>query len=273
MTIVADLHLHTSCSDGVLSPKEVVDIAIKKKLKAISITDHDAFDGIEVATEYADGALEIIPGVELSTEYDGGELHILGYFMNVNDKTLLSEMDRFKHAREERARKIVQKLAAVGVNVDFDDISRIAGDAAIGRPHVARALVEAGHADNTWDVFDRYLGDNGVAYVPKFKISPEKGIELIRAAGGIAVWAHPKVSICETIIDQLVVAGLDGVEAFHPKHSNEDTCYLLEVAKRHSLIVTGGSDFHDHESGRDIGDFGISESHYKTFIRLGRRNV
>ena len=259
MNIVADLHLHTLYSDGVYNPEDIVQMAIDNGLKTISITDHDTFKAIDIAKEFAAGRLEIIPGVELSTEVGDKELHILGYFIDQKNGPLVKATDDFCHARENRGRLIVEKLNRLGINISFDDVLKEAKSAAIGRPHIARAIVVAGLAENTWDVFDRYLGDSSPAFVPKYKISPEEAIALIRDAGGIPVWAHPRTSAVEDYIGPLVEAGLIGLEVIHPSNAEEHILYLNSMAIKYDLVVTGGSDFHDKDSGKRVGDFGIDQ--------------
>ncbi len=272
MKFYADLHLHTDCSDGVLTPEELVERAsMIKGVSAISITDHDTFDGIDRAISFPRRSVEIVPGIELSTDVDGKELHILGFYVDYKTSPLVAKISEFKNARIERAKKIVSNLNGMNVNINYEDVLKIAGYGAIGRPHIARAIVNAGVVENSWEAFDRYLGDDSPAYEPKLKISPVEAVRLIKSSGGIAIWAHPKTLSVTDLINELVNAGLDGLESYHPKHTEEDSSFLLNVVKQYGLISTGGSDFHDDERGKDIGDCGISCELFQEFKKRANK--
>jgi len=247
-----DLHIHTACSDGVLSPKDAVERASSLGLQIIAITDHDTLAGIPSALDTArEVGLECIPGVEISCEMAKGEAHILGYFVATDEDTALSVMlARFRAARLERAQEILRKLARLGVTVDWQEVQHIAGGESVGRPHVARALVERGHVRTVGEAFERYLRRDGPAYVPRFRVAPKEAIRLIHDAGGVAVLAHPW-DVAD-IVEWLAGEGLDGLEAYYPFYAAAMTAQLVAIAERLGLIVTGGSDFHGPGVSADV---------------------
>lgn len=250
-----DLHCHTTASDGKLTPTELVAAAAQLGLRAIAVTDHDSTEGVEQAL--ATGAnldIEVIPGVELSCDVDAGELHMLGYYPDVTNAHFQAELARLRDGRWGRARAMAQRLSDLGYPVSFERIQELAGDGAIGRPHVAQALIEAGHVATRGEAFEKLIGRNGPAYVPRAKLSPVEAVKLIRQVGGVPVFAHPYIVLSdnqrleplpvEESLPQLVEAGLAGLEAYYPNYPADLTAFVLELARRHELIVTGGSDFH-----------------------------
>ena len=245
-----DLHVHTKCSDGTFSPKDAVDYAKKAGLAAISITDHDTVDAIPAAMEEGKiQGVEIIPGVELSCEVENqqrSEMHILGYYMEWEDPMFRDFLKIFRKARHDRAEKILKKLESIGISLKEGVLERIAGEGSIGRLHFAKAIVESGFAKSVQEVFQKYLSADKPAYVPKYKLSPEDGIKLIKDAGGIAVLAHPyymHYSNRELITD-LITAGLGGIEVWHSRHSPSAIKTFKQIANDLHLIATGGSDCH-----------------------------
>lgn len=247
-----DLHIHTACSDGVLSPRDVVQRASSRGLQTIAITDHDTVAGVPEALEAAsEVGLECIPGVEMSCEMAKGEAHILGFFVSTDADTSLSVMlARFRASRLERARKILDKLARLRVPLDWEDVRRIAGGESVGRPHIARAMVEKGYVPTVSEAFERYLRREGPAYVPRFRVAPEEAIRLIHEAGGLAVLAHPW-DVAD-IVAWLAGEGLDGIEAYYPFYTPAMSAQLEAIAERLGLIVTGGSDFHGPGVSADV---------------------
>jgi predicted metal-dependent phosphoesterase TrpH len=243
--MTVDLHVHTTASDGLVTPRDVVAAALDLGLRVISITDHDSVEGVDEAMEAARGtSLEVIPGVELSVRSEGGpDAHVLGYLIDRHDPALLSALRRLRAARLERARTMVAALAQAGHAVDIAGVLDQAGDGAVGRVHVARALVEAGSVDTIEEAFARFIGRDGRFYVQKALFLPREALSLIHGAGGVAVLAHPGVS-GEGPLIPLVQAGLDGVEAYHADHTASQRAHFVAVAKRFGLLVTGGSDFH-----------------------------
>jgi predicted metal-dependent phosphoesterase TrpH len=244
-----DLHMHSTASDGVYSPAEVVQIALTNQMDAIALTDHDNVAGIEEARQAAHSThLEVLSGVELSSEDDAGDRHILGYLINVHNKPLLALLAELRDARVNRADRIVQKLATLGVNVPLERVYTLAGTGAVGRPHVARAMVEQGIVGSLQEAFDKYLADDGPAYVPHFRLDPTRAIQIVHDAGGVTVLAHPgRYEHSREIIEALVPLGLDGLEVYYPDHTPEMVEMLRTNAEQHGLLMTVGSDFHRRE--------------------------
>ncbi len=243
--MAVDLHIHSTASDGTLTPEEIVAEAIRIGLSAIAITDHDTVDGIEPALAAAEcTGLAVLPAVEISTDVEDTEVHILGYYIDYRDATLLALLYRIRENRQERARKMVDKLDQLGVSISYEAVRAQAGAGSVGRPHVAAALVEAGCVGSQNEAFARYLRRGRPAYVPRYKLTPEEAVEQIRAAGGLAVLAHPGLVKRDGIIDQLLGYGLGGVEAYHVNHSAADVEKYRQMAMSRGLIVTGGTDSH-----------------------------
>jgi len=224
----------------------VVREAEARELTAIAITDHDTTAGIDQALEAADGVdLEVIPGIELSAEQDTEEVHILGYYVDHHDGALQEKLDVLRRARWERARKMVEKLSRLGMSVSWERVVEIAGESrAFGRPHIAHALQEGGHVATINDAFDLYIGLGGPAYVSRYKLTPVEALEIILAAGGLPVLAHPRGQ--GRVLDELVAAGLVGLETYYHSYTVEESEALVRLAEQHHLIPTGGSDFHGH---------------------------
>ncbi|MFN8375341.1 MAG: PHP domain-containing protein [Anaerolineae bacterium] len=243
-----DLHMHTTASDGHLTPEQLVALALKRGLTTIAITDHDNTDGNRTARQLANGSLTIIPGIEMGAE-DQGLIDILGYFIDPAQMEPGAPFQQWllgvREDRFHRGRRMVQRLEEIGVPVSFERVVQLADGAPITRPHVARALVEAGHAESTKDAFNRYIGEGAPAYVARKRLLPEDAIAQLHSVGACAVLAHPaRVKNYETLIERLVPAGLDGVEVVHPDNNETVRLNLRGLAKRHSLVMTGGSDFH-----------------------------
>jgi predicted metal-dependent phosphoesterase TrpH len=243
--MTVDLHVHTTASDGSVTPRDVVAAALDLGLRVISITDHDSVEGVAEALDAAEGTpLEVIPGVELSVHSEqGSDAHLLGYLIDHHDPALLAALERLREARVARAHAMVAALAQAGHAVDIDGVLERAGNGAVGRVHIARALVAAGSAATIEEAFARFIGRDGPFYVAKAFFSPEEALALIHGAGGVAVLAHPGVS-GEGPLVGLVDAGLDGVEAYHAEHTVAQRAHFVSVARRFGLIVTGGSDYH-----------------------------
>ena len=244
-----DLHSHSTASDGSKSPSAVVAAAKNAGLAAIALTDHDTMAGVAEATAAGERVgIRIVPGVELSAVDDDREVHLLG--LHIHRPHVLDDALRtFREARETRARRIVEKLNAIGVAISFDEVLARAGDAAIGRPHVARALIDGAWARDSRDAFDRYLGAGRPAYVPKHKLSVSDAIALIHAGGGIAILAHPGAEGRRDALERYAALGLDGVEVRHPGHTAEDMNRLGALAGFLGLVPSGGSDWHGASEG------------------------
>lgn len=238
----ADLHLHTNFSDGAYFPEGLIRQAAKKKLAAIAITDHDTIDGIELAKGAGD--IEVLSGIELSAEEEGLEIHMLGYLIDHKSEGLLRRLEFLKKKRVERIYKITDKLKGLGLSLKPESVFNIAGNGTVGRLHVARAMVAEGLVGSIYEAFKNYIGDKCPAYVLGFQFSPKSAIALIRESGGIPVLAHPYALGRDDLIPKFVGCGLMGLEAYYTEHTPSMTKNYLKLAKRYSLLVTGGSDCH-----------------------------
>lgn len=259
--MVADLHIHTTASDGVYTPLEIWAQAVRAGLSHIAVTDHDTLDGfLALAGNLGGAAPVLIPGIEFSTDLPHCEVHILGYHFDPADTELNRQIDLIARDRLDRAERMVAKLAKLGYPVSYDRVLAIAGDAsAVGRPHVAAALVAAGHFPDIATVFDVILGHDKPGYVPHYKLTPARVVSLIHGAGGLAVLAHPGLVGDDTVVRAMLSLGIDGLEVYHPKHDRTATARYLALAAHHRVAVTGGSDFHGL-SGRypeKLGEFTI----------------
>ena len=214
----------------------------------LALTDHDTTDGLaEAIAAGRTYGVEVIPGVEINTDVDTHEVHILGYFIDRADPAFQAFLRKMREGRLRRAEEMVRKLAALGVSVEWARVQRIAAGAAVGRPHIARALVEAGRVDSPQDAFERFLGRDRPAYVPRLKLAPEEAVEVIARHEGVPVLAHPGWEASGPVIDrvpQLAAHGLAGIEAYYPDHTPEMVAAYVATAHRHGLVVTGGTDFH-----------------------------
>lgn len=243
----ADLHVHTTASDGRVSPKEILVQAQAAGLTAIAITDHDTVDGLLSVTKTLEqtSGLEVIPGIEFSTDLPGHEVHILGYFIDPFHSELRLQLKYLIDDRIARAHKIVDKLEKLGYFIEYDRVVQLAGTStAIGRPHIARALVEKKYFSSVTDVFRDLLKTDGPAYVPHYKLDPQSVIKLIRLAGGLPVLAHPGLIQNDEIVKKILSYGIVGIEAYHPIHEPDAVKHYLAMAKEYHLCVTGGSDYH-----------------------------
>ena len=246
----ADLHMHSTCSDGALSPADLVRLAAKAGVDAISLTDHDEVSGLDEAVEAGrECGVEVIPGIELSVIFEGRDVHLLGYFFDFHDAELLDFVQRFRRRRLERVREMVQRLAELGAPLEVDLVLAKSTHGSIGRPHVAEALLDAGHVATRNEAFETYIGNDGPAYVAKYPFTPEEGISLIHRLGGVTALAHPGLYDTNDLIDLFLAAGLDGLEIDHPNHDDSDRGRFKRLAAKHGLLSTGGSDFHGGNSG------------------------
>jgi predicted metal-dependent phosphoesterase TrpH len=241
----ADLHLHTHFSDGTFTPEELVERAHKLGFAAIALTDHDTVEGCERAAIACKAAgMDFIPGAELTAEHADTEVHILGYFLDTQNAVLLERIAKFQSVRQNRIHEMVAALNHLGIPLKAEAVFALANCKSPGRPHVARALVKEKLIGNLDEAFERFLKKGRPAWVPKTKMSALEAVELIHQAGGLAVMAHPGLNRTDDIIPALVEAGLDGIECFHTKHSTVMSERYLEIAEKHHLLVTGGSDCH-----------------------------
>ncbi len=260
LDMTADLHCHTTASDGTAAPAQLVRQAKDFGLKALGITDHDTVSGVQEALDEGKRlGIEIVPGLELNTDFEGVELHVLGYYPDLEAPALHEALARMRDARLSRLRAMLEKLAGLGIDIRVERVLQIAGEGSVGRPHVAQALQELGYAKDIRDAFDRYLGPGRPAYVSRYKLTPEQGIELVASVRGIAVLAHPGSAGRDELIPRLVQTGLRGIEVYHTNHDKEMERKYAGIAEEMGLIMTGGSDYHG--PGRKEG------------IRLGDRTV
>lgn len=244
--MTADLHIHTNYSDGFLTPEQIVAVARQIGLTTISITDHDSVGGVEQAIRAGQASqIEVIPGVELNTKLGDREIHILGYFIDQRSAPLSEALAEARKTRVQRARMIVEKLNELDIAIEYDDVERLVGHSAIGRPHIARILCERGYTDSVQGAFERYLKIGAPAYVGLIKWNPYEAIEVVRNAGGIPVLAHPGCYKADDLIPELQAKGLQGLEVYCLKHSPSQTEHYFKIAQEKGLLVTGGSDFHN----------------------------
>lgn len=251
-----DLHIHSTASDGKLTPCQVVTLAKNMGFRCIAIADHDSVGGIEEALAAGDiQGVEVLPCVELSTLYNGGEVHILGYLIDWRSTVLLNMLKKIMDCRIERARQMVDKLGRLGLDVTWEEVVSRAGSSFVGRPHIAQVLMEKRYISEIKEAFNEdFIGKNGRAYVERYEISPDEAMKTIRNAGGVAVLAHPgffkkQLKLDHADIEYLVSRGLQGVEVYHTKHSEEDVQNYISIAESLNLAVTGGSDCHGGNTG------------------------
>lgn len=245
-----DLHLHTTASDGLLTPPALVQAVRAANVAVLSVTDHDTVDGLDEAREAADAAgLVFVSGIELSAYWGSVEFHILGYFIDPANPELRVFLEATRAARRVRLHAMVNRLHAMGMRVPADDVLARAQNGNVGRPHLARAMVERGFVGSADEAFDRYLGTNRPAYVPRPDVSVAEAIGVIRQAGGIASLAHPGLHNRDEAIPDLMAVGLSAIEVYHPKHAFGRARRYRRMAQRHGLLITGGSDFHGVEEG------------------------
>ena len=285
-----DLHIHTTASDGTLTPSEVISLALKLKLKAIAITDHDTLAGSKAALQAGiPSPLNFLTGVEISAAPPifyaaSGSFHLLGYSIRIDDPALNQALEKLQQARKNRNPAIISRLNDLGITITLDEVCQEAGEGQLGRPHIGQVLVKNAVVKSMDEAFTRFLGAGGPAYVDKYRIECHKAIELILQAGGIPVLAHPSLLDCETKdqFDELIAGlkeiGIQGVEVYYPEHSPEQTRLFAELAQHHNLLMTGGTDFHgaiqpqiEIESGR--GDLHVPYELYEKLIRPEKRHI
>jgi len=257
-----DLHLHSSVSDGVLSPTELVAKAAELGLTVISLTDHDNVDGIEPALKAAEHypSLTLIPGLEISTDTPTGEIHILGYYIDHTNPELSAELKRLRDSRLGRAQKMIQKLSGMGMPIEWERVKEISGNGSVGRPHIAQALLEKGYIDTFKEAFSKYIAFGGPAYVPREKMTPVEAIDLITKADGFAVLAHPLgIPNLNTLLKTLVRRGLTGLEIYYKDYPGEDRESLATLADSYGLLATGGTDYHGLDESTEVmmGEAGV----------------
>ena len=254
MPALVDLHLHTTASDGRLAPEELVKLLVERGVRVAAITDHDSTEGLGAAGLEArrHAELELIRGVELGAVLPDpdGDVHMLGYFLNIDDPSFQNSLSTFREGRVKRAQGMVQNLVRLGFEIEWERVVELSQGGAIARPHIAWALVEKGYFQSIQEAFDQSLGDEGIAYVDRTKLTTDKAIDMIRSAGGVAVLAHPAryVSNLETHLPALKRAGLAGMEVYYKDYDIEEVSWLQRLCYQYDLVPCGGSDYHAMET-------------------------
>jgi len=272
----ADLHLHTTASDGRLTPCELVRRAAELQLDVIAITDHDSVEGIQPALEEAKNypRLTVIPGVEINTDVPKGEVHILGYFINYRDPEFNRALEELRNSRYERGRKMVARLCEMNIKVNWDRVVELAGNGSVGRPHVAQAMLEQGAVLSFKEAFDNYIGRNCPAYVERKKLTPVEAVKLVLDAEGLPFLAHPAdIESLEQFVLKLKKAGIVGIEIYYNGYNSSTIAQLEKLAKRHELISSGGSDFHgiDDSIGASMGSVDVPQDSVEKLIHLSKQ--
>jgi len=250
-----DLHTHSTASDGTFSPAELVALAADQNLHAIAISDHDSVSGISQAiAQGAKSPITVIPAVEFSAIEDDLSIHILGFFIDHTDQALLDELSLLRAGRLVRAEHMVQMLAADGFTLDFNDMVKLIDGGSLGRSHIAASLVRSGYASSLSEAFKHFVGREAPYFVPKTPVSVHEIVNIIHWAGGLAVVAHPGISGVDGLIDSMIGWGIDGLEALHAEHTPAQRTFYEQIATRHNLLISGGSDYHGpHMAGRPLG--------------------
>ena len=250
-----DLHLHTTASDGRLTPAELVALALERGLEVISITDHDSVGGVEEALAAAgsSGKITVVPGVEINTDLATGELHVLGYFIDYRDEGLVAALARIRESRVGRAQKMIEKLRELGMPVDWQRVLDLARGESICRPHIAQAMLEKRYVSDEREAFERYIGRDGPAYIGREKVGPADAVRIVKNAGGIPVLAHPAdIANVDNIIVELKADGLAGLEAYYGQYDSKTVKRCVKMAARHGLLTTGGTDYHHFQDDREV---------------------
>jgi 3',5'-nucleoside bisphosphate phosphatase len=269
-----DLHSHSNRSDGTLTPAEEMRLAAERGLAGVALTDHDTFEGLEEAAVAAEElGLDFVPGIEFSAEYDAASLHILGYWVDPVDPAIDVELLRLTATRFRRGEMIVDKLRELGLDISLERVLELAGGEAIARPHIAEAMVEAGIVGDEKEAFDRYISDDGLAYVPKHALHPMDALRLIGEGGGVCVLAHPGMwrgndTVPDALIEQMAANGMVGLEVRHPDHDEEMRAKYAAIADRLQLVPTASSDCHGERYGFRMGQ---ERTDAETFAELRRR--
>jgi predicted metal-dependent phosphoesterase TrpH len=272
----ADLHLHTTASDGRLTPYELVRRAAELELDVIAITDHDSVEGIQPALEEAKNypRLMVIPGVEINTDVPKGEVHILGYFINYRDPEFNRALEELRNSRYERGKRMVARLSEMNIKVNWDRVVELAGNGSVGRPHVAQAMLEQGFVSSLKEAFDNYIGRNCPAYVERKKLTPQEAVKLVLDAEGFPFLAHPaEIESLEQFVLKLKKAGIVGIEIYYNGYDSSIIAQLEKLAKRHDLISSGGSDFHgiDDCIGTSMGSVDVPRDSVEKLIQLSKQ--
>ena len=273
-----DLHIHSTASDGRLSPADIVRHSAEQGLSVIAITDHDTANGIATAliTAKAFPGLKVIPGVELSTDVPHGEVHVLGYFIDYADREFQVTLEGLRNSRFHRAQGMIAKLKNLGIHIDWERVQEIAGDGSIGRPHIAQAMLERGYIASIKEAFTKYISRDGPAYVEREKMTPVEAVELVLKVNGLPVLAHPfTTNNLEIMIVELKTAGLIGIEAYYDGYTTDEINGLVSFAEKYGLIATGGSDYHGLEATNEtmIGGVDVPMESVERLIALAKQRA
>ena len=275
--VKVDLHLHTTYSDGTLTPNELVQLALKNNLEIISITDHDCTDGIDEAMLASfNRNLTVIPGIELNTDTEDGEIHVLGYFIDYQNKDLQKLLIECRNSRVERARIMVERLNSLGINIQWTRVEELAGYGAIGRPHIANAMLEIKSIKTFQEAFEKYIGRNGVAYIERFRLNVFEAVKTIQQYGGIPVLAHPGyIKNLDNLLPILIESGLKGLEVFYANYDTNTINKLKNIASKYGLIPCGGSDYHGIKTKTEKlpGTFGPPIESVNKLIELKNQKI
>lgn len=267
-----DLHIHTTASDGAWSPAKVVRAAAHGGLDVIAVSDHDTTASVAAAqVAAAEVKLQVIPAMEASSTWQGREIHVLGYFLDPSSTVLATHETRARQLRQDRMTEMVRRLVEQEVHVTFSDVEEAAGPdrSSIARPHLARALVAKGYASSVPDAFNRLIGDPCAAFVPTELQSPTEAVEMLLAAGGIPIWAHPPRDLVDSLLPSLIGAGLQGLEVYRPSHRRNDVLRLEGICRTANLFMSGGSDWHTPEYGPELGDFFVAADEVEKLLTAG----
>lgn len=243
--MITELHCHTTASDGVLSPTDLVELAVRRKVEILAITDHDTTDAWEPASQAAEGRLELWPAIEINCSEPGPyEVHVLGYFVRPDHRALQEALAKLREARQGRIGRMVDNLNRLGIDLELADVQKLSQGPSLGRPHLARALVERGVVADLNEAFDRFLALGQPAYEPRYSLRPREAIQVITESGGLPVLAHPGLIGTDEFLEGYVEAGLRGLEVYYPQHEGDQVARYRELARRYRLLATGGSDYH-----------------------------
>lgn len=270
----ADLHSHSTASDGLMKPAELVNHALERGLRALAITDHDTINAWDEAEKTAERlGILFIPGIEINTDWEGREVHILGFGMEKNNEDFQIRLREIQQKRIGRIQKILEVLKKLQVDISYEDVLKFANGESVGRPHVALAMVQKGSVKSVKEAFERFLRIGAPAYVPRYKLTPDEAIRIIRQAGGVAVLAHPGSYTTQAAILDLVREGLQGIEVIHPDHSGDDIRRFRQIAEKNGLLATGGSDYHGPgvKPRIELGDWGVGIEVIEQLKEMTRR--
>ncbi|MGE0160997.1 MAG: phosphatase [Gemmatimonadales bacterium] len=268
-----DLHIHSSASDGAWSPEAVVRGAAAGQLDVIALADHDTIAGFATADRVGrEISVRVVPALEVSSTHRNVDIHVLGYFVDPDAPSLAAHTERAGRRRQERMQEILDRLRAQGIDLSYKAVEEMAGPArdVIGRPHLARALVAAGHAKSVHDAFDRLIGDGHPAFVPTELLDPVGAVGVVKDAGGIAVWAHPPASLVGELLPSLRRAGLGGLEVWRPRNQRTEIERYEGICRTSGLLMSGGSDWHSPDGGTALGDFAVSGENAAPLMAAGR---